>query len=136
MHIHWAFAEIDPNTWKPVIKDSKQQWGDFKALPNVERIVAFGGWAYSTEAATYSIIRSAINNWDAFASNLVQFAEDEGIDGVDIDWEYPGAPDIVVDGQLIGQEGDGVRYFEFLTVLKSSDKSLSIAAPASYWLVP
>jgi len=74
-----------------VIKDAQNQWADFKALPDVKRIVSFGGWAYSTEAATYNIIRQAIiNNRDAFASNLAQFIKDEGIDGVDIDWEYPG----------------------------------------------
>lgn len=97
-HIHWGFAEIDPVTWKPVIKDDNHQWGDFKALSNVKRIVSFGGWAYSTEPATYNIIRQAIiNNRDTFASNLAQFVQDEGIDGVDIDWEYPGVSRFAVD---------------------------------------
>lgn len=90
-HMHWAFADIDPKTWKPILKDPKQQWADFKALSNVKRILSFGGWAYSTEPATFNIIRSAIiNNRKAFASNLAQFVKDEGIDGIDIDWEYPG----------------------------------------------
>ena len=90
-HIHWGFGDIDSKTWKPVIKDPNQQWGDFKALSNVKRIVSFGGWAYSTEPATYDIIRSAIiKNGDTFARNLAQFVKDEGIDGIDIDWEYPG----------------------------------------------
>jgi hypothetical protein len=90
-HIHWAFAEIDPNGWKVVIKDNHNQWADFKALPNVKRIVAFGGWAYSTEPATYNIIREAIlKNPDTFATNIAKFLNDEGLDGVDIDWEYPG----------------------------------------------
>jgi len=90
-HIHWAFASIDPITWKPVIVDGQDQWADFKALKNVKRIVSFGGWAYSTEPATYNIIRQAIiDNRNTFATNLAQFVEDEGLDGVDIDWEYPG----------------------------------------------
>ena len=42
-HIQWAFAEIDPNGWKVVIKDPHNQWADFKALRNVKRIVSFGG---------------------------------------------------------------------------------------------
>ena len=35
----------------------------------------------------------------------------------------------------IGQPGDGVAYLRFLTTLKKKlpDKSVSIAAPASYW---
>ncbi|OAL62501.1 hypothetical protein A7C99_7087 [Trichophyton rubrum] len=136
-HMHWGFAEIDPNTFKPIIKESKEQWEEFKALPNVKRIVSFGGWAYSTDAATYNILRSAIiTNRDTFASNLAQFAEDEGIDGIDIDWEYPGAPDITVGGKPIGEKRDGLSYLRFLTVLKQKmgpDKSVSIAAPASFW---
>jgi GH18 family chitinase len=90
-HIYWAFAEIDPASWSVVIKDKKNQWADFKTIPNVKRIISFGGWAYSTEPATYNILRSAIiKHREAFADNIVQFIKDEGIDGVDIDWEYPG----------------------------------------------
>ncbi|KID97061.1 glycoside hydrolase family 18 protein, partial [Metarhizium majus ARSEF 297] len=127
-HIHWGFADIDPVTWKPVINDGKDQWEDFKKLPNAKRILSLGGWACSTEPATYSIIRDAIiNNRQVFASNLAQFVKDEGIDG---------APDIYVGGQPIGQKSDGVNYLKFLTALKArigSEKSISIAAPASNW---
>lgn len=90
-HIHWGFLEIDPSTFKPVIVDKFQQWTDFKNLQNVKRIISFGGWAYSTQASTFNIIRDAIlTNGDTFANNIVQFLNDEGLDGVDIDWEYPG----------------------------------------------
>ncbi|KAK4072464.1 CAZyme family GH18 and CBM24 [Trichoderma harzianum] len=136
-HIHWGFATIDSSTWKLKINDTKGQWADFKKLPNVKKIVSIGGWAYSTEAATYNIIRQAIiTNKNAFTTNLAQFVKDEGIDGIDIDWEYPGAPDILVGGQPIGQKNDGADYLSFLTLLKQklgSGKSVSIAAPASYW---
>ncbi|KAF2972656.1 hypothetical protein GQX73_g874 [Xylaria multiplex] len=136
-HMHWGFAGIDPNTWKPIITDPHKQWEGFKALENMKRIVSFGGWAYSTEPATYNILRRAIiDNRETFTTNLAQFVRDEGIDGIDIDWEYPGAPDILVGGQPIGKPGDGVAYLRFLTSLKSKlgrDKLVSIAAPASYW---
>lgn len=42
----------------------------------------------------------------------------------------------MVGGQPIGQKTDGVEYLKFLTVLKQKlgpDKSVSIAAPASFW---
>lgn len=90
-HVHWAFAGIEPDTWKPIIVDKHDQWKDFKALKDVKRIVSLGGWAYSTEPATYHIIRDAITkNRNAFTDAIAKFVEDEGIDGVDIDWEYPG----------------------------------------------
>jgi GH18 family chitinase len=46
------------------------------------------------------------------------------------------APDISVNDKVIGEKGDGVAYLKFLTILKQklgSGKSVSIAAPASYW---
>lgn len=90
-HLHWAFAEIDPNGWHVVINDPYGQWEDFKALTGVKKIIAFGGWAYSTEPATYNILRQAIiDHADDFTQNIAEFLEDEGLDGVDIDWEYPG----------------------------------------------
>ncbi|EXL70031.1 hypothetical protein FOPG_14106 [Fusarium oxysporum f. sp. conglutinans race 2 54008] len=136
--IHWAFLSIDPLSWRPYIGEGKSQWNAFKKL-KVKRIVSLGGWADSTEPGKYNIIREAIiTNREKFATNLAQFAKDEGIDGVDIDWEYPypGAPDIEVGGKVIGQKTDGLNYLRFLTVLKDkmpAGKTVSIAAPASYW---
>jgi hypothetical protein len=105
-HIHWGIADIDPVTWKPVINDGKDEWEDFKKLPNVKRILSLGGWAYSTEPATYGIIRDAIiNNRQVFASNLAQFVKDEGIDGVDIDWEYPGVSTLIFFASCLSQPG-------------------------------
>lgn len=91
-HMHWAFGLIDPRSWMPMINEShREQWEEFKALPKTKRIISFGGWAYSTEAATYGIIREAIiQQRDSFTTNLARFVQDEGIDGIDIDWEYPG----------------------------------------------
>lgn len=42
----------------------------------------------------------------------------------------------MVDGQPIGKKTDGIEYLKFLTDLKQrlgSGKSVSIAAPASFW---
>ncbi|ERT01646.1 hypothetical protein HMPREF1624_02898 [Sporothrix schenckii ATCC 58251] len=136
-HIHWAFAAIDPTTLKPVINDTDKQWADFKALQDVKRIVSFGGWSFSTDAATFEVMRKAIlENRDTFAANVLKFVNDEGLDGADFDWEYPAAPDIFAGDQPIGQKGDGLGYLKFLITMKQKlgkDKSLSIAAPASFW---
>jgi len=90
-HLHWGFAEIDPANWTVVLKDPHHQWQAFKNLRGVRRIVSFGGWDYSTDAATFNIIRQAIiANRETFAANAAKFVLDEGLDGIDIDWEYPG----------------------------------------------
>jgi GH18 family chitinase len=55
--------------------------------------LSFAGWTMSTDPATYTIFRNAVSsaaNRQTFASNLVTFVKKYGLDGVDIDWEYPG----------------------------------------------
>lgn len=134
-HMHWAFANIDTSTWSPTINDTYKQWDGFKSL-SLKKIISFGGWGFSTEPATYDILRQAVGkeNRGAFVDKIVEFLNKEGLDGVDIDWEYPGAPDIP--GIPPGKEDDGINYLEFLKLLRSKipkGKSISIAAPASYW---
>lgn len=57
-----------------------------------KKIISFGGWGYSTEPATYDLLRQAMSpaNRDKFATNVAKFVADNGLDGVDFDWEYPG----------------------------------------------
>ncbi|KAL2813996.1 hypothetical protein BJX63DRAFT_431632 [Aspergillus granulosus] len=134
--IHWAFAEVDPDGWKVRIVDEYNQWEDFKNIATARRIISFGGWGYSTEPETYDILREAMSppNRRTFATNVANFVKDEGLDGVDFDWEYPGAMDIP--GTPPGLETDGPNYYKFLIVMRThleDGKSLSIAAPASYW---
>ncbi|KAF2078308.1 hypothetical protein CYY_000400 [Polysphondylium violaceum] len=128
-HIHYAFGIITPDQ-KILIEDSTT-FEKFKSLKSVKKILSFGGWAFSTEAATVSIFRNSMSpaNRARFVQNLVTFANNHNLDGIDIDWEYPGAIDIG------GMEGDGDLYVPFLKELKYQlkSKSLSIAAPASYW---
>lgn len=89
-HMHWAFGDIDKPSWKIVVNDTHNQWADFKKLP-LKRIMSLGGWAYSTEAPNAFTLRSAIiDNREQFATNVAEFVKSEGIDGIDIDWEYPG----------------------------------------------
>ncbi|KAE8153225.1 hypothetical protein BDV25DRAFT_137130 [Aspergillus avenaceus] len=134
-HMHWAFASVGEDL-SIYIDDSHDQWKGFMKLKDVKRIASFGGWGFSTETATYEILRKAMEpaNRDKFVSNMVAFAERTGIDGIDIDWEYPGAPDIP--GIPPGLKSDGPNYLATLKALRKAlpDKyTLSIAAPASYW---
>ncbi|KAH8880237.1 glycoside hydrolase [Thozetella sp. PMI_491] len=134
--IHWAFGLIDTVNWKPVINDTFSQWEKFKKI-KAKKVISFGGWGYSTEPGTYDILRQAISpaNRVQFANSVYSFLNEEGLDGVDFDWEYPGATDI--DGTPGGSPVDGPNYLKFLIILHGllnpSGKTISIAAPASYW---
>jgi hypothetical protein len=90
-HMHWAFASVGEDMSIYVI-DTHNQWDGFMGLKDVKKIVSFGGWGFSTEQATYDVLRKAMDpeHRDLFVKNLVAFAEETGIDGIDMDWEYPG----------------------------------------------
>jgi GH18 family chitinase len=136
-HLHFGFGDISHDYQVSVGGDLRQQWQfeQFKYIRGVKRILSFGGWAFSTEPATYTILREGTKaaNRLQLAKNIAQFAHDNYLDGVDIDWEYPAAPDIP--GIPAGDKEEGDNYLAFLVILKNllKGKSLSIAAPASFW---
>ncbi|PPQ99589.1 hypothetical protein CVT24_005168 [Panaeolus cyanescens] len=135
-HVHYAFASINPSDFNVNVSAYSDQFEHFKALQGVKRILSFGGWSFSTDLSTYDVLRSALaeDNRIQFRDNVISFINTHGLDGVDFDWEYPGAPDIP--GIPPGQQDDGINYLLFLLLVWAelpTEKSLSIAAPASYW---
>ncbi|KAF4160411.1 hypothetical protein CNMCM6069_008761 [Aspergillus lentulus] len=134
-HIHFAFADIT-TTFEVDISAVELQFNMLKGMTGIKRILSFGGWSFSTEADSYPIFREGVTdaNRQTFARNVVDFIVAHGLDGVDFDWEYPGAPDIP--GIPPGSKQDGPNYVKFLKMVREilpKDKSLSIAAPASFW---
>lgn len=138
-HIHFGFGMI---THDYQINTGNAEmtflFENFKLIKGAKRILSFGGWEFSTSPDTYTIFREGVKaaNRVRLAVNIANFAnfvKDNGLDGVDIDWEYPAAPDM----QDIppARKEEGMDYFKFLVILKSllPGKSVSIAAPASYW---
>ncbi|KAH7029919.1 glycoside hydrolase superfamily, partial [Microdochium trichocladiopsis] len=135
-HIHFAFGDISNDFVPSVGGDIQDQWQKFLKITSQKRIISFGGWAFSNEPGTSHIIRQGVKpaNRQRLADNIIKFVVDNNLDGVDFDWEYPGAYDI--DGSDMGTAEDGANYFRFLTLVRNGlpkDKSLAIAAPASYW---
>ncbi|KAK6515917.1 hypothetical protein TWF281_004509 [Arthrobotrys megalospora] len=134
-HIHYSFAEITPD-FKVDISGVQGEWNRFKGMTGIKKILSFGGWSFSTEQDSYPIFRQAVTdaNRQTFATNAVNFLKQHNLDGLDFDWEYPGAPDIP--GIPPGGKNDGANYLKFLKMVRAilpAGKSLSIAAPASYW---
>ncbi|KAL5045986.1 hypothetical protein BDW71DRAFT_207965 [Aspergillus fruticulosus] len=134
-HIHFAFADITTD-FQVDVSSVQDQFDGLLELPDVAKVLSFGGWSFSTDLDTFPIFRQGVSdaNRDAFANAVVAFAVEHDLDGLDFDWEYPGAPDIP--GIPAGDEGDGERYLQFLKTVRSrlpASKTLSIAAPASYW---
>ncbi|PNY26292.1 Chitinase [Tolypocladium capitatum] len=135
-HLHFAFGTITPD-YQVHIGDvaTTYEFENFKRIRGPNRILSFGGWDFSTSPSTYTIFRQGVTpaNRLTLATNTANFIKDNGLDGVDIDWEYPSAPDIP--NIPAGSRDEGTNYLAFLAILKDllPGKSVSIAAPASYW---
>lgn len=143
-HLNYAFAYIDPVSYEIVTMDPQtpqqlfQEVVDVKKLkPNLKVWVSVGGWSFSDNGtATQSVfgnIASNTANRQKFANNVVRFMSAYGFDGLDIDWEYPGAPD------RGGNPDDTKNFVALLQTLRSSfdgnahSFGLTFTAPSSYW---
>ncbi len=116
-------------------------FSDFTALKsrngNVKATISLGGWTFTDNGTitqpVFSSMVSSSSNRQKFITNLFAFLLHFGFDGVDFDWEYPGAPD------RGGQKEDGVNYTEFLKELQTAiagqpkKYEVSFTAPTSYW---
>ncbi|KAK4200586.1 killer toxin subunits alpha/beta-like protein [Triangularia verruculosa] len=135
-HIHFAFATVTPNTYEVDMGPTINQFYHFKQITGPKKILAFGGWTFSTDPATYGIFRAGVlsANRQRMAQNIANFIMTNNLDGVDIDWEYPAAPDLPDIPTADPIEGE--NYYRFLVTLRGllpKEKSVSFAAPASFW---
>ena len=93
-HIHFAFANVTRGDYRVEITDPRvlEQFEIFKSMTGVKRIISFGGWDFSTAPGTFFILREAASpaNREKFKNNIVAFLNEHNLDGVDLDWEYPG----------------------------------------------
>ncbi|KLU91336.1 hypothetical protein MAPG_09857 [Magnaporthiopsis poae ATCC 64411] len=136
-HIHFAFVDITPGDFRIDVSKAQYQFELFKAMRGVKKIISFGGWEFSNSPGTYYILRQAVKpeNRPVFRKNVVDFVMEHELDGVDLDWEYPGAKDIpgTPEGDPTTEGTDYARTLAQLRALLPRDKSVSFAAPASYW---
>ncbi|KAL1614362.1 hypothetical protein SLS54_009789 [Diplodia seriata] len=146
-HINFAFAYIEPETYKVTTMDSETPANLFQGVADVasfksgnedlEVFVAIGGWTFSDNDTVtqplFGEIAADAGKRQTFANNLVAFMELYGFDGVDLDWEYPGAPD------RGGKEEDTQNYVLLLQTLRETFDArpkkfgLTFTIPSSYW---
>ncbi|CAE7219908.1 unnamed protein product [Rhizoctonia solani] len=112
-HIYYAFADTNTVTGQAILTDlwADQQitypgddntasgnnlYGNLKQLyllkqkkRSLKTILSFGGWTYS-QAGHFNFATNATSRAN-FVKTAIQLVEDNGFDGIDIDWEYPAA---------------------------------------------
>lgn len=90
-HINFAFARIDGNGHVGFDRpDSGETLRKLRSLearnPRLKVIVCVGGW----QAEGFSDAALTDSSRLEFARSVVQLLREYGLDGVDLDWEYPG----------------------------------------------
>lgn len=141
--MHFAFAYINPGDFKIVPMDGvdEQLLTDFTAVKSknsgLKTIVSIGGWSFSDNGTDtqplFGEICGNADNRKTFISNLMDFMQQYAFDGVDFDWEYPGATD------RGGSDDDGVNFTTMLKELRAAvdaavgEYSIAFTIPTSYW---
>ncbi|CAE6464640.1 unnamed protein product, partial [Rhizoctonia solani] len=142
-HIYYAFADTDSVTGQATLTDlwADQQitypgddntasgnnlYGNLKQLyllkqkkRSLKTILSFGGWTYS-QAGHFNFATNATSR-ATFVKTAIQLLEDNGFDGIDIDWEYPAA----------GEQADA-----FVALLKETRAGLDAHAKSKGDKVP
>lgn len=94
-HINFAFALIDPQTFRIAPMDDKTAalYKDVTALKarqtGLEVWIAIGGWAMNDPGpmrTTFSDLAKSESAQNSFFESLVTFMITNGFDGVDLDW--------------------------------------------------
>lgn len=92
-HLNYAFAKIDPDTHRIALADPENDKRNFAAIrklkeknPQLKALISVGGWDYSTY---FSDAAASAASRETFAQSCVDFILEHGLDGVDLDWEYP-----------------------------------------------
>ncbi|WAC10236.1 glycoside hydrolase family 18 protein [Dyadobacter pollutisoli] len=101
-HINYAFVNVQDG--KAFLTNEKTDSTNFRKLkllkdqnPDLKILISIGGWAWS-ENFSDAVLTEASRK--VFAKSSVDIIKKYDLDGVDIDWEYPG---------MMGEEGNVFR---------------------------
>jgi chitinase len=89
--INYAFANIANGRMVPGFEHDRENFSFLLSLrkenPGLTVLVSVGGWMWSTH---FSDMALTAESRTVFIDSVMEFLEKYGLDGLDIDWEYPG----------------------------------------------
>ncbi len=92
-HLMYAFANIKDDTIAEGFRNDAENFrilnGEKSKYPNLKILISVGGWGWS---GAFSDMCLTEESRETFIRSAVGFIEKNGLDGIDIDWEYPGLP--------------------------------------------
>ena len=91
--INYAFANIQDGRMVPGFAKDEENFSFLVSLkrqnPSLTVLVSVGGWLWSTN---FSDVSLTPQSRDVFIRSVMDFLTQYKLDGLDIDWEYPGMP--------------------------------------------
>ncbi|CAF1366875.1 unnamed protein product [Rotaria magnacalcarata] len=103
-HINFAFGKVlESLTIAPSEEDDIKGWtsnskGMYERViklketnPDLRVLLSVGGWTHASRG--FNDVSKNAANIKTFATNSIKFLRDNKFDGLDLDWEYPGAKD-------------------------------------------
>ncbi len=91
-HVNYAFANVTPGG-RVVLEDPEDTarlaalTGLRQSNPDLRVLVSVGGWSWSDHFSDAALTEASR---ERFAQSAVAVVRAHGLDGIDIDWEYPG----------------------------------------------
>ncbi|XP_076459993.1 chitinase-3-like protein 1 [Babylonia areolata] len=113
-HIVFAFAGIHGSRIEPTEFNDEDMYRRLLALkttnPALRVLLSVGGWRAG--GASFSQLVSSRESMLRFVGSATRFLRRHGLDGLDLDWEFPG------DGEQGGSPGDRVSFTRLLQLLR------------------
>ena len=132
-HINYAFVNLVDG--RATLSNEATDTVNLRALhrlkndnPQLKILISIGGWTWS---GTFSDAVLTPQGRDLLASSAARIVEDYDLDGVDIDWEYPGFGGL--EGNVVRAE-DKQNYTRMFAALRARLDSLSQLTGKEYLL--
>ena len=131
-HINYAFVDIKDNrVWlhnEATDTVNLRKLSELKKInPDLKILISIGGWTWSKNFSDATLTDTSTRN---FALSAVDIVSKYNLDGIDIDWEYPG---MIGDNNVYRPE-DKQHYTTLLKELRKSLNDLSLKTRMKYYV--
>ncbi|KAM7195912.1 hypothetical protein V8F20_007277 [Naviculisporaceae sp. PSN 640] len=146
-HLFYSFASIDPVSFRvvPAHTDDPAMMREFTALSRrgngLQTWIAIGGFDFSDPETpdggpnpthtTWSDLCASKAGRTAFINSVREYMDEYGFQGVDLDWEYPGAPER--GGRKLADTRNFAQLIREMRAAYGTAYGISLTLAPDYW---